>query len=195
MKIWREAFSGRKHKNLLWFTVPYSAFLLIPSGQSSVISSITHVGMGSAMLGETAWRAIKGKPGCPAGKALGHRVKSLSWPCQQEYCLQQRDATPCVGTDTETEEKSQWDGDWELFWQSKQGLNLELFQGKIKAGAALVHTGGQRGGLWVRLWSMTQMIWPWFLPCSCVTLPSQCLPPNKMWVLTQTCFYVLLCLY
>lgn len=78
------------------------------------------------------------------------------------------------------------------FGKAKQGLNLELFQGKNK-GTAFVHAAGagcgQGSGPWHR-W-----IWPWFLPCRCVTLPRQCLPPNKMWVLTQTCFYVLLSLY
>lgn len=46
--------------------------------------------------------------------------------------------------------------DWELFWQSKQGLNLELFQGKNKSRSNFsARGGGRRGGLWARLWSMT----------------------------------------
>lgn len=185
-------FCGRKHKNSLWSIVPHSVFLLLPSGQSSVISSITDAAMDS----ETVWRAVKAKPGCPAGKALGTQWNPHPGHAKGNIAFSRVIPLPVCEQTLKQKRNHDVMADWELFWQSKQGLNLELFQGKNKGRSNFcAHGGGRRGGLWARLWSMTQMIWPWFLPCSCVTLPRQCLPPNKIRVLTQTCFHVLLCLY
>lgn len=92
--------------------------------------NITRGAMDSTMLGETAWRAVKGKPGCPAGKAVGRRVKSLSWPCQREYCLQQSDSTMCVRTDTKTEKKSRCDGQLGTALAKQTGLKPRALPGE-----------------------------------------------------------------
>lgn len=90
MKIWREAFSGRKHKNLLWRLIPHSVLLLFPSGQSSVMSSITHVGMDSAVLGE---KGSKGKAWLPSWRGFGAQgdIPVLAMPPGTLS-----DSTPCV---------------------------------------------------------------------------------------------------
>lgn len=65
----------------------------------------------------------------------------------------------------------------EIFWQRKQGLILNSSRWKIQSGVMWTQKG-KWGSLWVKLWSITPMIWPRFLPSAVWLSSRQCFPSN-----------------